>query len=119
MIQRASERALRQGTTLEQVLALAQEIRRHSSVGMIVFTYFNPVLRLGLEAFAAGVRDSGMDGALITDLPVEEAGPYLQPDAATKLSHGISGRPHELRAAAEAHRCMLRADLSMRSPAPA
>jgi tryptophan synthase alpha chain len=78
VIQRASERALRQGTTLEQVLALAQEIRRHSSVGMIAFTYFNPVVRLGLEAFAAGVRDSGMDGALITDLPVEEAGPYLQ-----------------------------------------
>jgi tryptophan synthase alpha chain len=77
VIQRASERALRQGTTLEQVLALAQEIRRHSSVGMIAFTYFNPVLRLGLEAFAAGVRDAGMDGALITDLPVEEAGPYL------------------------------------------
>jgi tryptophan synthase alpha chain len=78
VIQRASERALRQGTTLEQVLALAQEIRRRSSVGIIAFTYFNPVLRLGLEAFAAGVRDSGMDGALITDLPVEEAGPYLQ-----------------------------------------
>src|ERR1700693_1458585 len=49
VIQRASERALRQGTTLEQVLGLAQQIRRHASVGVIVFTYFNPVLRMGLE----------------------------------------------------------------------
>jgi len=78
VIQRASERALRQGTTLEQVLALAQEIRRQSSVGVIVFTYFNPVLRMGLETFAAGVADAGIDGALITDLPVEEAGTYLR-----------------------------------------
>jgi tryptophan synthase alpha chain len=78
VIQRASERALRQGTTLEQVLALAREIRRHSSVGVIVFTYFNPVLRMGLATFAAGVADAGVDGALITDLPVEEAGSYLQ-----------------------------------------
>ncbi len=78
VIQRASERALRQGTTLEQVLALAKEIRRLSSVGVIVFTYFNPVLRMGLETFAAGIADAGIDGALITDLPVEEAGTYLQ-----------------------------------------
>src|ERR1700731_2946644 len=79
VIQRASQRALRQGTTLEQVLALAKEIRRHSSVGVIVFTYFNPVLRMGCETFAAGVADAGIDGALITDLPVEEAASYLQP----------------------------------------
>jgi tryptophan synthase alpha chain len=51
---------------------------RLSSVGVIVFTYFNPVLRMGLETFAAGVADAGIDGALITDLPVEEAGTYLQ-----------------------------------------
>jgi tryptophan synthase alpha chain len=79
VIQRASERALRQGTTLQQVLALAREIRRHSSVGVIIFTYFNPVLRMGCERFAAGVADAGLEGALITDLPVEEAASYLQP----------------------------------------
>jgi len=78
VIQRASERALRQGTTLPQVLALAKDIRRQTDVGMIVFTYFNPVLRLGLEKFAAALKDAGVDGALITDLPVEEAAPYLR-----------------------------------------
>jgi tryptophan synthase alpha chain len=78
VIQRASERALRQGTTLQQVLALAKDLRRRSAVGMIVFTYFNPVLRMGLEKFAAAMADAGVDGALITDLPVEEATPYLR-----------------------------------------
>jgi tryptophan synthase alpha chain len=78
VIQRASERALRQGTTLTQGLALAKEIRQKSSVGMIIFTYFNPVLRMGLEKFAAALADAGIDGALITDLPVEEGAPYLR-----------------------------------------
>ena len=78
VIQRASERALRHGTTIEQVLKLAKEIRQRSQVGMILFTYFNPVLRMGLAKFAATAKDAGLDGALITDLPVEEAGPYLR-----------------------------------------
>src|ERR1700733_2355005 len=78
VIQRASERALRQGTTIEQVLKLAKEIRQRSQVGMILFTYFNPVLRMGLDKFAAAAQDAGVDGALITDLPVEEAEAYLR-----------------------------------------
>ena len=78
VIQRASERALRQGTTMEQVLTLAKEIRQRSQVGMILFTYFNPVLRMGLAKFSAAAKDAGLDGALITDLPVEEAAPYLR-----------------------------------------
>ena len=77
VIQRASERSLRQGTTIEQVLALAKDIRRQSDAGMIIFTYLNPVLRMGLSKFADIAKDAGVDGALITDLPVEEAGPYL------------------------------------------
>ena len=77
VIQRASERALKNGVSLEQVLGLAAEIRRESDAGLIVFTYFNPVLQMGLEKFAARAADVGMDGALITDLPVEEAGEYL------------------------------------------
>ncbi len=77
VIQRASERALKNGVSLEQVLALAAEIRRESDAGLIVFTYFNPVLRMGVEKFAARAAEVGVDGALITDLPVEEAGEYL------------------------------------------
>ena len=78
VIQRASERALRHGTTLRQVLELGKEIRRRSPAGLIVFTYLNPVLRMGLAKFSAAVQDAGMDGALLTDLPVEESHEYLE-----------------------------------------
>ena len=78
VIQRASERALRRGTTLEQVLALAKEVRKRSQAGLIIFSYLNPVLRMGLAHFSAVAEEAGIDGALITDLPVEEAGDYLR-----------------------------------------
>ena len=77
VIQRASERALKNGVSLEQVLKLAGEIRQRSEAGLIIFSYLNPVLRMGLEQFAARAADAGVDGALITDLPVEEADEYL------------------------------------------
>src|SRR6266567_8783672 len=51
VIQRASERALRHGTSLEQVLKLGKEVRNKSRAGLIVFSYFNPVMRMGLEKF--------------------------------------------------------------------
>jgi tryptophan synthase alpha chain len=85
VIQRASERALRNGTSLEDVLGLAQEIRKESNAGLIVFSYLNPVLRLGLERFCAEAAKAGVDGALITDLTVEEAGDYRRLMAAHKL----------------------------------
>jgi len=79
VIQRASERALAKGTTLAQVLTLAAEIRQHSqSVGLILFSYLNPILRMGLEKFGKVARAAGLDGVLVTDLPVEEADGYLQ-----------------------------------------
>jgi tryptophan synthase alpha chain len=78
VIQRASERALQHGTSLAQVLTLAAEVRQHAqSTGLIVFSYLNPILRMGMEKFCAVARHAGLDGALITDLPVEEAGTYL------------------------------------------
>src|SRR5438270_13072003 len=78
VIQRASGRALRNGVSLEQVLTLASEIRRESDAGLIVFSYLNPILRMGFEKFAAQSADAGLDGALVTDLPMEEAGEYLR-----------------------------------------
>src|SRR6202158_3541169 len=77
LIQRASERALRHGTSLLQVLKLAKEIRQRSQVGLIIFTYLNPVLRMGMARFAAAAQEACVDGALITDLPVEESHEYL------------------------------------------
>ncbi|MGZ4838295.1 MAG: tryptophan synthase subunit alpha [Terriglobales bacterium] len=79
VIQRASERALRNGTTLSDVLNLAREVRRERpAAGLIVFSYLNPILRFGLERFCCAAADAGLDGALVTDLPVEEAAEYLR-----------------------------------------
>ena len=78
VIQRASERALRGGTSLAQVLTLAAEVRQHAqSTGLIIFSYLNPLLRMGIQKFCKVARAAGVDGALVTDLPVEEAGEYL------------------------------------------
>jgi tryptophan synthase alpha chain len=79
VIQRASDRALKQGTSLAQVLTLAAEIREQAqSTGLIVFSYLNPILRMGMDKFCKVARAAGVDGALVTDLPVEEAGAYLR-----------------------------------------
>ncbi len=79
VIQRASERALKHGTSLSHVLTLAAEIREHSqSVGLVIFSYFNPILRMGLSKFCQVARLAGIDGTLITDLPVEESAEYLR-----------------------------------------
>ncbi len=87
VIQRSGERALRNGTTLAQVLELARQVRRHKpNAGLIIFSYFNPVLRMGLSRFCAAAADAGVDGALITDLTVEEASNYLRAMRARKLA---------------------------------
>ncbi|PYV57824.1 MAG: tryptophan synthase subunit alpha [Acidobacteria bacterium] len=78
VIQRASERALKNGVSLDQVLKLAQDIRKESDAGLIVFSYLNPVMRMGLKRFVDDAANAGVDGALITDLPVEESDDYLR-----------------------------------------
>jgi tryptophan synthase alpha chain len=79
VIQRASERALKHGTSLTQVLKLASEIREHSqSAGLIIFSYLNPIMRMGMEKFCKVARHAGIDGVLATDLPVEESADYVR-----------------------------------------
>ena len=79
VIQRASERAVQNGTKLSDVLALAADLRRERPhAGLVIFSYFNPVLRFGLERFCATAKEAGVDGVLITDMIVEEADEYLQ-----------------------------------------
>ena len=79
VIQRASERALKQGTRLEDVLKLAAEVRRRRpEAGLIIFSYLNPILRMAVPKFCAAAEEAGLDGALVTDLPVEEAAEYLR-----------------------------------------
>lgn len=79
VIQRASERAVKNGTRLADVLALAADLRRERpEAGLIVFSYYNPILRYGLERFCAAAAEAGVDGVLATDMIVEEAEEYLE-----------------------------------------
>jgi tryptophan synthase alpha chain len=77
VIQRASDRALSQGTSLTRVLEIASEIRAASQIPLLLFTYMNPVVRYGIEKLARDARAAGVDGCLLTDLSVEEAGAYI------------------------------------------
>jgi tryptophan synthase alpha chain len=75
-IQRASERALKAGASLAGVLELVRRIRESSQVPLVLFTYFNPILQMGLEKFAAAAAHAGADGVLVTDLTPEESEDY-------------------------------------------
>jgi tryptophan synthase alpha chain len=75
-IQRASERALRGGTSLAAVIDLVHKIRLKSDVPLMLFSYYNPILQMGLEKFAQAARSAGVDGVLATDLTPEEASEY-------------------------------------------
>jgi tryptophan synthase alpha chain len=77
-IQRASERALKSGTTLAGVLDLVRRIRQSSQIPLVLFSYYNPILQMGLEKFAAAAAQAGADGVLATDLTPEESGDYHQ-----------------------------------------
>jgi len=76
VIQRASERALASGTTLKRTLEMLRVNRSTIDAAIVLFTYANPVLRMGEDAFVAAAAAAGVDGVLILDLPVEEAGPF-------------------------------------------
>jgi tryptophan synthase alpha chain len=79
VIQRASERAVAKGTRLSDVLGICKEIRAaRPDAGIILFSYLNPVVRFGMEAFAKAAKNAGGDGVLLTDMIVEEAGEYLR-----------------------------------------
>lgn len=84
-IQRASERALRSRTTLAGVLELVQRIRTSSQVPLVLFSYYNPVLQMGLGKFANAAETAGADGVLATDLTPEEADDYRRILAAHHL----------------------------------
>ncbi|HTQ55714.1 MAG TPA: tryptophan synthase subunit alpha [Bryobacteraceae bacterium] len=78
VIQRSGQRALAAGTTLHKVLGIAREIRRRSQIPLLLFTYLNPVERYGLETLSRDAAASGIDGCLLTDASVEEAGAYVE-----------------------------------------
>jgi tryptophan synthase alpha chain len=92
-IQRASERALKAHTTLAQVIDLVREIRKSSEVPIVLFSYYNPVLQMGLEKFASAAASVGADGVLITDLTPEESDDYRRILAAHHLDTIFLGAP--------------------------
>ena len=73
VIQRATERALANRVSLSDVLDVIRQIRRQSEIPLLVMSYFNPLLKFGLEKLAAEASAAGLDGLLATDLTVEEA----------------------------------------------
>jgi len=71
-IQRASYEALRQGVTPRICFEVAQELRRQVEIPLVFMTYYNPVLKFGLEQFCSKCAEVGIDGLIIPDLPPEE-----------------------------------------------
>jgi tryptophan synthase alpha chain len=96
-IQRASERALKSGTTLAGVLDLVRQIRKLNSpageVPIVLFSYYNPILQMGLEKFATAATQAGADGALATDLTPEESEDYRRILHAHNLDTIFLGAP--------------------------
>ena len=76
VIQRATERALAAGATASGVLDLVASVRPTVKAPIVLFTYANPALRMGVDVFGERARDAGVDGVLVLDLPIEEAGGF-------------------------------------------
>jgi tryptophan synthase alpha chain len=76
VIQRATERALASGTTLSGVLKMVTRLRADLGAPIVIFSYANPILRLGAERFADESKAAGVDGVLVLDLPIEEAAEF-------------------------------------------
>jgi tryptophan synthase alpha chain len=78
VIQRATERALAAGGSLTATLGLVARVRRDIEAPIVLFSYANPLLRMGLPAFASRAAAAGVDGVLALDLPIEEAAEFRE-----------------------------------------
>jgi tryptophan synthase alpha chain len=87
VIQRASERAVARGVRLTDVLEIARQLRAaRPACGLVIFSYLNPIVRMGMKQFCAAAAEAGADGVLLTDMIVEEAGEYLAEMTAHNLA---------------------------------
>jgi tryptophan synthase alpha chain len=86
VIQRASERALRNGVTLQDALTCASNVRKRIDVPFVLFSYFNPLLQFGQERLAVAASQAGIDAVLVTDLIPEEAESWTQNLAEHRLA---------------------------------
>src|SRR5216683_2071972 len=92
-IQRASERALKSGATLAGVIDLVRRIRQSSQIPLVLFSYYNPILQMGLETFARAASQAAADGVLATDLTPEESADYRRILASQHLDTIFLGAP--------------------------
>lgn len=111
VIQRATERALAAGGSLRASLDLIEEVRRDVQTPIVIFTYANPIVRMGIEAFAARAAAVGVDGVLALDLPIEEADEFRSILSASALDTifllSPTTTPERIRKAAELGRGFL------------
>ena len=84
-IQRAADRALRRGTTPETALRIVKQIRRESEIPLVILTYYNILQKPGVGNFVRKLSNAGVDGLIIPDLPLEEAGELLN----ASREHGV------------------------------
>ncbi len=109
VIQEASQRALKAGTTLQGVLDLVSDVRKISEIPIVLFGYFNPIFAYGVKKFPLAAHRAGVDGILVVDLPYEEAGelrvftdaagidfislvaPTTDPERLNKIAAGATG----------------------------
>lgn len=85
VIQVASQRALKSGMSLSKSIRLAAELRSTVQTPIVLFSYYNPIFKYGLERLAKEISEAGVDGLLIVDLPPEEAGPLSAALAGTGI----------------------------------
>ena len=85
VIQEASQRALAAGATLEGVLSMVADVRTETEIPIVLFTYYNPIHRYGVDRFVKRAADVGVDGVLMLDLPPEEGDDYI----AQMNEHGL------------------------------
>lgn len=78
VIQKAAQRALKSGSSLKRAIQLQKELKDELETPVIIFTYYNPVLSYGIEAFMKDIKEAGFKGALVPDLPVEEASRLIE-----------------------------------------
>lgn len=86
VIQASSQRALDNGITLKQIFEQVEEIRGRTDVPLALMGYYNPILRMGHEPFLDSCISAGVDGLILPDLPLAEAGPFCESAKSKGLS---------------------------------
>ena len=105
VIQAGGQRALRAGMSLSKVLDMAARLRQETDTPMLLFSYYNPLFKYGLERLAKAAQSAGIDGLLVVDLPPEESAPLRAALAGTNLQvillAATTTRPDRLRMIAQ------------------